>query len=186
MRLTGRAAALFVAQATNMRFFVTLNPPAMLSAIACVALSFWLAACSGPVRPAPLRAINPPTVYSTQAGGYVQAIRVGPGALLFVSGLVGWDVERRLTGSGDLADQTRQALRNVAAALAASGASPEDLIQLRIYIAGVDPAARTILKSALDEFFGSSGARPTSTLLYVSALARPELLVEIEAVARIP
>jgi enamine deaminase RidA (YjgF/YER057c/UK114 family) len=165
---------------------IPLSFSSAVTVLGWVGVGFLLSACSVAARSLPLRVISPQEVYSTQAAGYSQAVAVAPGTLVFLSGQVGWNVERRLTGRGDLAAQTRQALLNVAAVLAASGARPENLIHLRIYVVRVDRDVSEILHGALEEFFGDTATRPASTLLYVTALGRPELLIEIEAVARIP
>jgi enamine deaminase RidA (YjgF/YER057c/UK114 family) len=90
------------------------------------------------------------------------------------------DERGALVGPGDLAAQTMQAMRNVGLALAAAGASYADIVTT--YVVDYKPEYRAIINNARASFFGD-GPRPASTLVGVAALALPEWLVEIEAVA---
>ena len=85
-------------------------------------------------------------------------------------------------GAGDLAAQTRQAMANLKAALAAAGAGIADVIKTTTFVVGFEPEQREIITDAKKPFW--EGRRPpTSALIGVSTLARPEWLIEIEAVA---
>ena len=106
---------------------------------------------------------------------YVRAIRTGP--LVFVSGTTSLDREGRVQGA-TAAEQTRITLDKIAAALARAEAGMSDLVRLTIYVtdSADGPAVVTEVAKAM--------ARPiTSTLVAVSALAVPGLIVEIEATA---
>lgn len=73
-------------------------------------------------------------------------------------------------------------MRNVATLLASQGATPRDLVKLTIYLVQpLDPNRARAARAALLD-----GAAPPSTLVYVSRLARPEILVEVEATALAP
>lgn len=99
--------------------------------------------------------------------GYSRAVRVGP--LVAVAGT---------TGSGDsLAAQTRDALRRIETALGQAGATLADVIRTRIYV--TDISRWREVGDAHAEVFGQ--IRPVTTMVEVSALIAPELLVEIEA-----
>jgi enamine deaminase RidA (YjgF/YER057c/UK114 family) len=99
---------------------------------------------------------------------------------VFISGQTAWDANKQIVGR-TLAEQTRQALRNVRAAVEAAGGSLADVVTLRIYI--VQRAAGEIeaIGAALRDAFPIDP--PASTWIGVAFLAVPEFLVEIEAVA---
>lgn len=101
---------------------------------------------------------------------------------VYTAGQVSIDERGALVGAGDLAAQTAQAMRNVGLALAAAGAGFADIVKLTTYVVDYRPEHRAVIGAARAPFFGD-GARPASTLVGVSALALPEWLVEIEAVA---
>ena len=109
--------------------------------------------------------------------GFSRAVRVGD--TVYVSGTVAWGDDGRLVGAGDMYAQAKQVIRNIEKALAQAGASLDDVVRTRIYvtdIARLEEAAR-----AHGEAFGE--IRPASTMVEVPALAEPEMLVEIEAIA---
>jgi enamine deaminase RidA (YjgF/YER057c/UK114 family) len=101
---------------------------------------------------------------------------------IFTAGQVSIDERGALVGAGDLAAQTAQAMRNVGLALAAAGASYADIAKITTYVVNYKPEHRTIIGRARAPFF-ANGTPPASTLVGVTALAVPEWLVEIEAVA---
>ena len=101
---------------------------------------------------------------------------------IFTAGQVSIDERGALIGAGDLAAQTAQAMRNVGLALAAAGASYTDVVKITTYVVNYKPEHRTVIGRARAPFF-ANGAPPASTLVGVAALALPEWLFEIEAVA---
>ena len=101
---------------------------------------------------------------------------------VYIAGQVSIDERGTLVGAGDLAAQTAQVMRNVGLALAAAGASYADLVKITTYVVDYKPEHRAIIGAARAPFF-AGGMRPASTLVGVSALAMPDWLVEIEAVA---
>jgi enamine deaminase RidA (YjgF/YER057c/UK114 family) len=107
----------------------------------------------------------------------------GPGELIVVAGQVGMEAGR-VVGPGDVAAQTRQALANVDAVLRAAGASMQDVIRFQTFLtsaADIDGFMRG-RREAFPGYF-PGGVYPPNTLLVVSRLVNPELLVEIEAMA---
>jgi enamine deaminase RidA (YjgF/YER057c/UK114 family) len=117
--------------------------------------------------------------------GHYSHVAVASGTrTVFVAGQVGVDREGALVGDGDAVAQTRQAYANLGVALASSGASWADVVKLTTFLVSEDLIDGFF--AARDETFGRvfpSGVFPPSTLLIVRGLVRPELLVEIEAVA---
>ena len=101
---------------------------------------------------------------------------------IYTAGQVSVDAGGALVGAGDLAAQTAQAMRNVGLALAAAGARYSDIVKITTYVVNYRPEHRAVIAQARAPFF-ANGALPASTLVGVAALARPEWLVEIEAVA---
>ncbi len=103
------------------------------------------------------------------------------GNTLYVSGLVATDEHGNVVGVGDVVEQTRQIFRNLGRILDAAGARPADVAKVTIFMRDVDQ--RPLINPVRQEFFGEH--RPASTLVGVSALVRPELLLEIEATAQL-
>jgi len=100
--------------------------------------------------------------------------------IVFLSGQVAFDEDGNLVGE-DVVAQAEQAFRNVATALAAVGASVEQVAKLTTFVVGHRPELIEPIMAARGAVFGEH--RPASTYLGVEALARPGLLVEVEAVA---
>lgn len=125
--------------------------------------------------------INPPTLFSGVEYGFSQAIATQGKKTIYLSGQVAWDVQKKTVGVGNLAVQTQKALENLGLALVASGATPNDIVQIEVFIADYKPEDADIIAEAMHRFFGQT--LPTSTLIGVQALAYPDLLVEIKATA---
>jgi enamine deaminase RidA (YjgF/YER057c/UK114 family) len=100
--------------------------------------------------------------------------------VVFISGQVGYDVEGRLVGE-DHHSQAEQAFRNVVTAVEAAGGSIEDIAKITTYVVGNHPQLLEPLMGARAAAFGEH--KPASTYLGVESLARPGLLVEVEAIA---
>jgi 2-iminobutanoate/2-iminopropanoate deaminase len=124
-----------------------------------------------------LRRLSPPTVVRPLSR-YAQAVAV-PAAFrwLSISGQIGMTPDGTLVAGFEA--QARQAWAGVVALLEADGMTIEDLVKVTIYLtnAGNLAASRVARDVALGD------AEPASTLVIVAGLARPELLIEIEAVA---
>ena len=101
---------------------------------------------------------------------------------IYTAGQVSIDGRGTLVGADDLASQTAQAMRNVGLALAAAGATYADIVKITTYVVNYRPEHRTIIGKARAPFFAGK-TPPASTLVGVAALALPEWLIEIEAVA---
>jgi enamine deaminase RidA (YjgF/YER057c/UK114 family) len=134
----------------------------------------------------PVTRSNPPGV-AAPIGRYSHvAIVPADYATVHVSGQIGADASGALAGP-DAMVQTRQAFANIEAILHALGATPADLVKLFTLLVGGEQLAgfRTARDEVLDRWY-PHGDAPAHSLAIVSALAAPELLVEIEAVVAIP
>lgn len=112
--------------------------------------------------------------------GYSRAVRVG--SFVHVAGTTATAPDGTVVGGPDMYAQTVQALQNIETALRAAGATLSDVVRTRIFT--TDIARWQEIGRAHGEAFGE--IRPASTMVQVSALVAPELLVEIEADAVVP
>ena len=104
------------------------------------------------------------------------------GRTIYTAGQVAVDASGAVVGAGDLGAQTEQVMRNLGLALAAGGAGFADVVKLTIYVVDYQPELRAVIGKARTPFFAGN-TPPASTLVGVSALASPDWLIEIEAVA---
>lgn len=111
---------------------------------------------------------------------YTDAVRFGD--LLLVSGCAPLDAAGALVGTSDVVMQAQQVLTNLSLVLRAAGASFADVLKVTVYM--LDITARTEVDKVRREYFGT--ARPASTLIEVSRLAIPGMLIEIDAIAGLP
>ena len=125
--------------------------------------------------------INPPTLWDSAPVGFSQVVIAEGRRTVYCAGQVAWDTERQI-GSEDLGEQARLALVNVERALAAAGGTLRDVVSLRVYVVGDHIRQATPLRQALLAAFDDD-ARPAMTWIGVAALANPDFVVEIEAVA---
>ena len=114
--------------------------------------------------------------------GFSQVAVASGSRTIYTAGQVSIDEHGAPVGGDDLAAQTAQAMRNVGLALAAAGASFANVVKITTYVVDYRPDYRSIIGQARAPFFAGR-TPPASTLVGVSALALPEWLVEIEAVA---
>jgi enamine deaminase RidA (YjgF/YER057c/UK114 family) len=106
--------------------------------------------------------------------GYSRAVRVGD--QVFVSGTTAIDEEGKIVGKGDLYTQTVQCIKNIEKALLKAGASLNDVVRTRTFVTNIEDWEA--FGKAHEEYFGS--VKPAATLVEVSKLIDPELIVEME------
>ena len=126
-----------------------------------------------------VRHLKPEGLHNNPAYTHVVAAR---GEVVFISGQVAVDAEGNVVGVGDLAAQTEQVMRNLQIALEAAGATFADVTKITTFVVDYEPGCGPPSPRC-----GVATCRPSnppaSTLVGVSALAAPELLIEIEATA---
>jgi reactive intermediate/imine deaminase len=125
-----------------------------------------------------IQRINPEGL--TKPATYSHVVRVGN--LLFIAGQVAFDSEGKLVGENDMKAQVRQVLENLKKALASQNADFSHVVKINIFTMDVEAFLGAAEVRA--EYF--KGNPPASTLVQISRLARPGLLVEIEAIAALP
>jgi enamine deaminase RidA (YjgF/YER057c/UK114 family) len=105
--------------------------------------------------------------------------------LVFLAGQVARDAEGNPVGEGDLAAQVEQAYLNIGTAMAGIGASFDDVAKLTVYVVDWSPDKMPLLGEGVARAAAKLGVDPVKpiTLLGITALAEPDLLVEIEATA---
>lgn len=129
------------------------------------------------------RPVNP---HGLPASALISHGVVVPAAgLVFVSGQLPWDADRRLVGPGDLALQFGQASANVDAVLHAAGATRSDVVQESIFVVGYLGDRRAELLALVAATRVAGVAPPASTIVGVESLAADGFLVEIEVVATV-
>ena len=130
----------------------------------------------------PVKRGNPPGLKNVRATVYNHYVRVdAPKSLIFVSGQLARDNDGNPVGVGSMLEQTRQCLRNIQRNLEAAGASMSDVVWTTVYTTDIREFKQIV--AAREEFFKDN--LPTSTMVEVSHLADPGMLIEITVMAAI-
>lgn len=117
-----------------------------------------------------------------QNPAYSQVVVASGTRTVYIAGQVALDEHGMIVGAGDLSAQTTQVMKNIGLALAAANARFSDVVKITTYVVGYRPEHRAIIGKARSPFFADMPP-PASTLVGISALAAPEWLIEIEAIA---
>jgi len=129
----------------------------------------------------PRQLINPPSLHPAPGFSHV-AIAEGTRVVCF-AGQVALDREFNIVGGEDLHAQTKAAMRNLEQALAAAGAGWQDIVRRTIYT--LRPTEWETITEAIEEVSGTT-EHPAQTVVGVTSLALPGLLIEIECTAVLP
>ena len=123
---------------------------------------------------------DPPGFTNVRKTIYHHFIRVDqPQSLIFLSGQLSRDENGQLVGPGDMAEQVRQAIRNMASVMESAGGTLANIVSLVVYTTDIRQFKEIV--SARMEFFKDN--LPTSTIVEVNHLADPGLLIEFQATA---
>ena len=127
--------------------------------------------------------LNPPDLHKNPA--YSQAVVVsGNATTIYVGGQNAVDASGNIVGKGDLRVQTEKTLQNVETALAAGGAKLQHVVKWNVYILQGQSAQAGF--EAFQTVWGQRPNPPVISGLFVTALAHPDFLVEIDAIAVVP
>jgi enamine deaminase RidA (YjgF/YER057c/UK114 family) len=127
------------------------------------------------------RFINP--LGLVRPNGYTHVVVAADGRTVYVAGQVAFDSAGALVGPGDFRAQAERVFANLKLALASVGASPGDILKTTTYITDLKNVA--VLREIRGRYFNAAHP-PANTLVPVASLARPDLLLEVEAVAELP
>jgi 2-iminobutanoate/2-iminopropanoate deaminase len=129
----------------------------------------------------PKRAFNPDGL-PVPRGSYHQVAIAEPGRIVAIAGQTASDAEGNIVGEGDIKAQTREVLRKIKVGVEAAGGTMDDVVTMTVFI--TDARFYREVNDTRREVLGESF--PTSTLVNVVSLARPGLLIEINALAVVP
>lgn len=130
--------------------------------------------------PGPITHLDPATL--ARPNGFSHVTSAAADRIVFVSGQVAYDASGRIVGIADLAAQTRQVMTNLAIALDSAGTSFSQVLKLTFYVRDLSEEAVATIRAVREEFLDAD-ALPASTMVGVAGLAKPELLLEVEACA---
>ena len=130
--------------------------------------------------------VNPPSAPPVQ-GMYSHVARMAPGELAFIAGQVAIDAKGNPVGVGDLAAQVKQVFENLGKILKDLGTDFESVVQFTTFMTSADyiPLWMKERAALFPELF-PGGKYPPNTLLVIDRLVKPEFLLEVEAIARVP
>lgn len=117
------------------------------------------------------------------AAAYSHVAEVNGGKIVYIAGQIALDKEGNLVGKGDVRAQTQQVFENLKVAVEAAGGDMNSIVKLNYYCAGsVEPEQIALVREGREKYLNAA-TPPTSTFVFVQRLARPDLLIEVDAVA---
>ncbi len=130
------------------------------------------------------RALSNPDAVHPPVGRYTHLAEVKAPELLFLAGQVALDTDGNIVGEGDVGVQTRKTYENIGKVLESVGGSFGDIVQLTTYVVGRESVEPYLdARAKLFEELYPDGDYPPNTLLVISGLFSPEMLIEVTAVA---
>lgn len=127
-----------------------------------------------------IQSVMPAALPKGPAEKTVYSYGVRAGDTLHISGLVAFNADAEVVGEGDIAAQTEQVFENLRAVVEEAGGSMADIVSTTTYL--VDVTDAPVVNAARAKYF-TGDVLPTHTVLGVAALARPQFLLEISAIA---
>lgn len=127
------------------------------------------------------KTLSPPGM-PVPRGSYSQVVIPKPGRLVFIAGNTASDPDGKVIGLGDIRAQTQYTLEKIKRGVEAAGGTLGDIVSMTVFT--TDARYHPTVNEVRRDFLGSDF--PTSTMVQVVALARPELLIEINAIAVVP
>ena len=124
--------------------------------------------------------LNPATLSAPRGYSHVTVVQCGK--QVHVSGQVSMNAAGEIVGKGDLAAQAEQVYANLGLALAAAGVKLSDVFKVVTYVVNLDSDKAAKVRAVRNKHLGE-GPYPASTMVGVTALVMPDLLIEIEAIA---
>ena len=124
--------------------------------------------------------INPKPLIAPGPAVYSHVAKVNSGTIVYISGQVPSDASGKIIGEGDFETQVEQVFANLKIAVEAAGGTMADIVKLNYFL--TDVTQITAVRTIRDEYVDTKRP-PASTLVQVNGLFRPEVMVEIEAVA---
>ena len=127
--------------------------------------------------PQGVRFLNPQAL--SVPTGYSHVAEVSSGRTIYIAGQVAFDKSGSVVGKGDFAAQATQVFENLKLALAAVGATFDNVVKVNTYV--TDMSQIQTLREIRAKYYGQNA--PASTLVEIRSLANPDLMIEIEAIA---
>ena len=124
--------------------------------------------------------LNPPD--SPTPKSYHHVVATEGGRIIFLSGQVSFDSNRKIVGENDIVAQTRQTMRNLKDAVETGGGQISDIVQITTHVVNYDPSQLNDITETIAEFFRPE-CLPTNTLVGVTSLSTDGLLIEIGGMA---
>ena len=121
--------------------------------------------------------MNPPTLSAPT--GYTHVVQVHRGRTVYIAGQVAFDKSGNIIGKGDFRAQATQVFENLKLALAAAGATFDNLVKVTTFV--TDLSQIQTLREIRAKYYGKNA--PASTLVQITQLASPAFMIEIEAIA---
>lgn len=134
-------------------------------------------------EPTEVKYLNPDQLNRNPAFTNVVVV-TGPAKTVYVGGQDAVDASGKIVGKGDLAVQTEQVLRNIELALAAAGAQLQNVVKWNLYV--VHGQSLQIGFEAFRKVWGNRPNPPAISFAFVSGLAHPDFLLEMDAIAVVP
>src|SRR5262249_44131983 len=127
--------------------------------------------------------LNPATLNPTN--GFTHVVTATSGKMIHVSGQVSVNEKAEVVGKGDMRAQTERVFENLAACLAAAGATFNDVVKITYFVVGLKPEHVPIIREIRGKYLNREKP-PASTLVGVAALVVPDWLIEVELIAVVP